>query len=117
MRGLAQNGWRRTKLSPLSPRTATFPGSQNSTPRGAALAAGDVRGAETCPYMAWPASSGTAHLLPSYSFAPSLLLPLLLLPRLSYRERADCLLEGPRSLSLSLCSSSPTLPVARHRHS
>lgn len=117
MRGLAQNGWRRTKLSPLSPRTATFPGSQNSTPRGAALAAGDVREAETCPYMVWPASSGTAHLLPSYSFSPSLLLSLLLLPRLGYRERADCRLEGPRSLSLclSLCSSSPTLSVARHR--
>lgn len=40
MRGafsVSRNGWKRTKLSPLSLRTEAFPGSQNSRPAGCAL--------------------------------------------------------------------------------
>ena len=42
-------GWKHTKLNPLSPRSGTFPGSQNSKPTGCALSEYDalVGGAST----------------------------------------------------------------------
>lgn len=46
-----QNGWKHTKLSPLSPRTGAYPGSQNSTPRGSSLSESDAEWARLWPYM------------------------------------------------------------------
>ena len=42
---VVQDGWEHAKLSPLSPRTEIFPGSQNSKPTGEALSEYDAEGA------------------------------------------------------------------------
>nr|XP_043901742.1 transcription factor GATA-6-like [Solea senegalensis] len=39
---VAHDGWEHAKLSPLSPRTEIFPGSQNSKPTGEALSESDA---------------------------------------------------------------------------
>lgn len=41
---VVQDGWEHAKLSPLSPRTEIFPGSQNSKPTGEALSECDAGG-------------------------------------------------------------------------
>lgn len=42
---VVHDGWEHAKLSPLSPRTEIFPGSQNSKPTGEALSEYDAQGA------------------------------------------------------------------------
>ena len=46
---VVQDGWEHAKLSPLSPRTEIFPGSQNSRPTGEALSECDAAGGVALP--------------------------------------------------------------------
>lgn len=66
---VVQDGWEHAKLSPLSPRTEIFPGSQNSKPTGEALSEYDAEGAELWPYMElWRFLSGSGA--PLYGYSP-----------------------------------------------
>lgn len=60
---------KRTKLSLLSPRNGTFPGSQNSKPPGTALSDSDAREAGPSPYMGGRANPPVSRELHSL-FSP-----------------------------------------------
>lgn len=68
---VVHDGWEHAKLSPLSPRTEIFPGSQNSKPTGEALSECDAvgggvltkYGAVTLPVRAAAAGSRRAPLV------------------------------------------------------